>query len=398
MTSQNYDVIVVGGGVVGASAGYHLARLGAKTLLIDRRDAGRASDAGAGILAPEINRRDPQAWFDFAVPAVQYYPDLMAQLRELRPADAPVDTGYAQPGIMLVAASPEEIEPFETAQAEILTRRDQRGTPAPEDLHPITAQEARELFPALGHVHRALYYRHGARVDGRLLNTALLEGARAHGLEESSDSVSELVMDGDSISAVASGPLHVTGVRTGAQTIGAGTVIIAGGAWSATFGKQLGHEIPVTPQRGQIAHLLLAGTNTDPWPVVNAFRGHYLVAWPNGRVAAGATRETGSGFEPVTSVAGIQEVLHEAVRVAPGLAPAQLLEVRVGLRPMPPDGLPVLGAIPGIEGVLVATGHGPTGLQLGPYSGKIVTEMALGKSPTAPIDAFSITRFGQPGM
>jgi D-amino-acid dehydrogenase len=65
----SYDTIVVGGGIVGASAAYHLTLAGAKTLLIDRRDVGRATDAGAGILAPEMNRRDPDAWFEFAVPS-----------------------------------------------------------------------------------------------------------------------------------------------------------------------------------------------------------------------------------------------------------------------------------------------------------------------------------------
>ena len=62
-----YDVIVVGGGIVGMSTAYHLVCTGAKTLLIDREDQGRATDAGAGILSPETNSRDPDAWFDFAV-------------------------------------------------------------------------------------------------------------------------------------------------------------------------------------------------------------------------------------------------------------------------------------------------------------------------------------------
>ncbi|MEX1019619.1 MAG: FAD-dependent oxidoreductase [Litorilinea sp.] len=382
MTQKTYDAIVVGGGVLGAAAGYHLARAGARALLIDRHDPGRASDAGAGILAPEINRRDPEAWFHFAVPAVDYYPDLVAQLAETAGPD--YDTGYARCGSLLVAATPDEIPDFEVSQSEILTRREQRGTPSPDDLKLISGQEARELFPALGHVHRALYYRKGARVDGRLLGAALHRAAEVHGLAHMHAAVTALVREGG----------RVTGVRVGDQVIGAGTVIIAGGAWSADFGAQLGVEIPIVPQRGQIAHLALPGQRTGDWPVVNAFHGHYLVAWPNGRIVAGATREVGSGFEPVTSVRGIQEVLREAVRVAPGLEPAQLLEVRVGLRPMPPDGLPVVGEVPGVDGVLLATGHGPTGLQMGPYTGKLMAEMAMGQPPATPIDAFSITRFG----
>ena len=81
------------------------------------------------------------------------------------------------------------------------------------------------------------------------------------------------------------------------------------------------------------------------------------------------------------------------MRVAPGLAPARLLEVRVGLRPLPPDGLPVLGRVDGMEGILIATGHGPTGLQLGPYSGKLMADMALDAEPESDISAFRIGRF-----
>ena len=79
-----YDVIVVGGGIVGMSTAYHLVWAGAKTLLIDREDRGRATDAGAGILSPETNSRDPDAWFDFAVAAVGYYPTLVQHCRRIR--------------------------------------------------------------------------------------------------------------------------------------------------------------------------------------------------------------------------------------------------------------------------------------------------------------------------
>ena len=100
-----------------------------------------------------------------------------------------------------------------------------------------------------------------------------------------------------------------------------------------------------------------------------------MVPWPNGRITVGATRETGSGFKPVTTAAGVHEVMSEALRVAPGLSQAQFKELRVGLRPLTADMSPVLGEIPGVDNIYVATGHGPTGLQLGPYSGKLVAEL-----------------------
>ena len=130
------------------------------------------------------------------------------------------------------------------------------------------------------------------------------------------------------------------------------------------------------------------------WPMVSAFHHHYLVAWPDSRVAAGATRETGSGFAPHTTSAGVREVLDEALRVAPGLAGAEIREIRVGLRPLTSDTLPVLGPVPGVSGVFLVTGHGPTGLTLGPYSAKLVAGQMLGKPPASDLSPFSIARFG----
>ncbi len=374
-----FDAAVIGGGLLGTATAYHLVLAGARTLLVDRADTGRATDAGAGILSPETNSRDPESWFRLAVEAVEYYPALVERLR----ADQGGDTGYAQCGKLVVAVSDDEIEPFARAREIIFERQRRRGLPKPGDLHEVTAAEARELFPPLAPVHGAIYSRRAARVDGRLLNRALRTAAEARGLVIRDGSVERLVREGDA----------VRGLVVGGESVAAAAVAIAGGAWSDAFGRQLGVAIPVAPQRGQIIHLGLPGTDTRAWPMVSAFHHHYMVAWPDGRVVAGATRETGSGFTPHTTAAGVREVLGEALRVAPGLVNADILEIRVGLRPLTPDTLPVLGAVPGVAGVFLVTGHGPTGLTLGAYSGKIVAGQMLGQSPETDLSPFSVARF-----
>jgi len=375
-----FDAAVIGGGLMGMATAYHLVRAGARTLLVDRGDLGRATDAGAGILSPETNSRDPDAWFDLAIRSVQYYPTLIEQLA----SEQDGDTGYARCGMLIVAAGEDEIVPFARARSIVFARRQQRGLPAPEDLHEVSAAEARELFPPLAPVHGAIYSRGAARVDGRLLNRALRTAALRAGLVARDGGVDRLVIDGGA----------VTGVVVAGETVGAGVTAIAGGAWSETFARQLGVSLPVAPQRGQIIHLGLHGTDTSRWPMVSAFHHHYMVAWPDSRVVAGATRETGSGFAPQTTTVGVQEVLREALRVAPGLAVAEIREIRVGLRPLTADTLPVLGPVEGVRGVYLITGHGPTGLTLGPYSGKVVAEQMLGKPPGVDLTPFSLARFG----
>ena len=377
---ETFDAVVVGGGLLGAATAYHLVTGGARTLLVDRADVGRATDAGAGILSPETNSRDPAAWYFLAMESVEYYPMLVERLR----SEQSGDPGYARCGKLVVAVSDDEVETFVQARRIVFERQRRAGRPRPDALREISPAEARELFPPLATVHGAIYSRDAARVDGRLLNRALRAAAESRGLAVREGSVEGLVLEGDA----------VTGVTVSGQTIGAGVVAIAGGAWSDAFARQLGVAIPVAPQRGQIIHLGLGGTDTSEWPMVNAFHHHYLVPWPDSRVVAGATRESGSGFVPRTTAAGVREVLDEALRVAPGLARAEIREIRVGLRPFTVDTLPVLGPVPDVRGVFLNTGHGPTGLTLGPLCGRIVADQMLGKPVTTDVAAFAITRFG----
>ena len=373
-----YDAIVIGGGVVGASTAYHLVRAGVRTLLVERRDAGRATDAGAGILSTAANADDPDPVERFEARAAGYYPALVEHLG----ADVADDTGYAVCGSLTVAIEEDELAHLRQIMAGVRRWRAAKDHGYGE----VGPTEAKALFPPLARVEGAIHCGRGARVDGRLLASALLRAAKTRGLEVRDAPVEEVVVERSG----------VRGVRSGGERIACEHVVIAAGAWSRALGGRLGIEIPVEPQRGQIVHLGLAGVDTGAWPIVLAFRGHYIVPWTDGRVVVGATRETGSGFAPHTTAAGVVEVLTEALRVAPGLAEAEIREIRVGLRPASRDGLPILGPVPGIPSLLLATGHGAVGLQLGPYSGKVVAGMIAQSEAETEIRPFSLARFTGP--
>jgi D-amino-acid dehydrogenase len=372
-----YDTIIIGGGIAGTSAAYNLARSGVKTLLIDRHDTGRATDAGAGILSfATLGLGGGRLWFDFAMQCSGYYTQLIDQLR----GEQPSDTGYEVVGELIVAVDDDESDAFETERRLISAQQEKFGTPTADDIRAITRAEARDLFPPLAPVQRALLIRSSARVDGRLLTTAMRRAAE--GLTIKLASVERLVIENSA----------VTGVVVDGETISADGVIIAGGAWSQAFGDQLGLRIPVYPLRGQIIHLSLPGTDTSRWPMTHAFHGHYSVSWPDSRVAVGATRES-VGFNPQPTAAGVREVLDEALRVAPGLAGAEIKEIRVGLRPACEDGLPVIGPVPTVENVFIATAFAAIGLQLGPFSGKLAADWAQGVQSPVDISPFSPGRF-----
>lgn len=374
MTS--YASIVIGGGIVGAATAYHLVRADARTLLIDRHDRGRATDAGAGILSAETYTGDSEAWFNFAVAAAAYYPQLVEALQ----ASSDVDVGYGRCPKLTIAIDDAELAHYDRARRRVLDRQRRGEGPADDELHELTPAETRARYPFLSDVRGCLHFAHSARVDGRRLTAALQAAAARHGLEEREANVDELILrDG-----------RVVGVISGGERFESDSVVIAGGAWSPGFERQLGQRIAVVPQRGQLVHLRVA--DTSGWPIIEGFRGHYVVPWPDGRVVVGATRESESGFDVTPTAAGLSEVLNEAFRVIPALREAEILETRVGLRPLTRDRMPILGRVPGLEGVLLATGHGSTGLQLGPYTGKVIADAVLGR-PTPDLSPFQVDRF-----
>jgi D-amino-acid dehydrogenase len=372
------DAIVVGGGIVGASTAYHLARAGAQVTLIDQVQPGQATAAGAGIIAPGTGFRQPAAFFPLALRAVDYYPELLAHLAE----DGQEQTGYEIVGLLHIATSEEEAADLPPL-LHVLEERRAAGMKNLGEVRLLDSQQARELFPALGAVQGAIHAPGAARLDGRLMRDAVRRAAQVRGTRiVESERAATLVREGTRISQV---------IIDG-QTLAAHQVILAPGAWSGQFAQILGRALPIYPQRGQILHLQ-GPAMASRWPIIMNFHSYYLLTFPADRVVAGATREHHAGFAVCETAGGVYEVLNEALRMAPELASAPLCEVRVGLRPATPDGLPVLGRVPQMENVFLATGHGASGLQLGPYSGALVASLVAGHEPALDLSPFSPERF-----
>ena len=180
----------------------------------------------------------------------------------------------------------------------------------------------------------------------------------------------------------------------GADLITADAVILATGAWNDAWPAQLAAAVPVGPQRGQIIHLDLPGTDTSGWPVITGSGDPYLLAFPPNRIVAGATREDGTGFDYRVTAGGQAGLLTATLARAPGLASATVAETRVGFRPFAPDGLPVLGRAPGLENVWLVTGLGATGLTVGPYAGATAADLACGDPPPLDLTPYDPGRFG----
>lgn len=358
--------VVVGSGIAGAAAAYQLVRRGVEVVVVDDARPGVATAAGAGIVSPWATA--DEALFALAGAAADHYPDLMAALAE----DTDEPTSYTVVGGLVVGRD-------EGALRAVHRRVAARAVehPAAGEASVLDPAEARELFPLLAPGLAAVHVSGGARVDGRQVRASLLDAARRRGAELRTGTAA----------------LTVDGVRVDGEPLDADAVVVAAGAWSGELVAALDAHLPVVPQRGQITHLEVA-EDTARWPVVSPLdSSHYLLAFPGGRVVVGATRETGSGFDHRVTAAGQLEVLEQALTVAPGLRDATLLETRVGFRPATPDGLPVLGPLPGHPHVVLATGFGPTGLTLAPLAGALVADVVLGKAPRIDLHPYRSNRF-----
>jgi D-amino-acid dehydrogenase len=243
-------------------------------------------------------------------------------------------------------------------------------TPEIGDVKILSGLSAQELFPPLREDKAAVHITGAARVDGRLMAAALRRAAVKAGAAELPGTARLLMRDG-----------RVRGAEVGGEVIEGDTVVAAAGAWTGGFVAGAA-TVRTEPQRGQIMRFSLPGTDTSRWPVIlPTSTGHYMLAFDGGRIVAGATREAGSGFDYRMTAGGLAEVLSEALGVAPGLAGAEVAETRIGFRPMGPDIRPLLGPVPGADGLVIATGLGASGLTMGPRAGAVAARVALGTDP-----------------
>ncbi|PLT33037.1 FAD-binding oxidoreductase [Bacillus sp. V5-8f] len=364
--------IVVGAGILGASTAYQLVKKGAEVLIVDRKDAGQATSAAAGIVCPWLSQRRNQAWYQLAKAGARFYPGLIEQLE----ADGETETGYARVGAISLHTDEKKLLAMEK-RAEI------RKVEAPEigSINRLTIEETKASFPPLAEGYSSVHVSGAARVDGRSLRDALLRAAQKHGAT---------LIYGNA--ALHFNSDHVTGVSVGEQSYTADKVIVCAGAWANQLLEPLGIDFKVSLQKGQIVHLRIPDTDTSKWPVAMPSSNQYFLAFEDQRVVIGSTHENEiQGFDNRITAGGLQEVINKSLETAPGLTNSTFLEARAGFRPYTPGFLPVIGSLPGWDGILIANGLGASGLTMGPYLGDQLSRLALGWETEINLEDYDIS-------
>jgi glycine oxidase len=362
------DVLIVGGGVVGAACARALAKRNVSVHLIESGpEPGAASIAAAGMLAPIAEAGPEDPLLGFGVRARDYYGELAPELRE----ETGVDLALWLDGIFEVAFSPEALEKVRAAAAW------QRQAGFAVDL--LTAEELRQRIPGIGPeaLGAALAPEDGA-LDPVALHQGLLNAAVRLGATVSrGERALEVLAEGG----------RAKGVRTPNGILEAEQVLVAAGAWSGRL-SGLPWALPVEPMRGQMA----AAPWLDREPRAVIYGGGGYVLERGGELIAGSTMER-AGFHPVTTEAGLAHLYGVMQRIFPAADPSRVTRTWAGLRPVTPDGRPIMGPDPEVPNLWYATGHGRNGILLAGITGEVMAQLVAGEGIELDLAPFSVARF-----
>lgn len=362
--STQPDVLIIGGGVIGLTTAYFLAREGVAVEVVDKGDFGQeASWAGAGILPPGNPQHARTPFQQLRAHSAALFPTLSAELRER----TGMDNGYLRCGGL----------EFADAEGERTTEEWRSEGIAFE---PVDGKRLHHLEPALAsELGTAYHLPDMAQVRNPRHMRALLAGCHYLGVR---------LQPGCPVSGFEMQSKRITAVRTDRGLVKAGRFLLAAGAWSETLLQQIGWQPGIHPVRGQIA---LLNTGVPLFRHLLLWGARYLVPRPDGRVLVGSTEED-AGFDKRTTTRAIADLLTLANRLVPRLAEAHLERCWAGLRPGSPDGLPFLGAVPGFENLFVAAGHFRAGIQLSPATALVLKELFLGQPLTVALESFCLDR------
>jgi D-amino-acid dehydrogenase len=401
------DVVVVGGGAIGVTVAYELARRGARVALVERGDtlASGCSAGNAGLISPShssplatpaalreaarslLGRPAPLtvrarpttlAWLArFALACREERADRgLHALRELSSASlalhaelAALGTSFERRGILSVY----ETEPgFAAACREI----ESAGLAAER----LTAEEAVRLEPSLGSgLAGAVFHPQEAQVDPVRYAEALAAAAREAGAElRTRVEVRALRRSGAGVA-----------VETSEGELRPGSLVLAAGAWSGRLARGLGVHVPVTGGKGY--HIELPATAGDPRvPILIPERRSALTPL-DGRLRLTGTLEI-CGLDLALRERRVDAVREAAASVL-GVRRAERGSVWAGLRPCLPDGLPAIGRCDRLPALVVATGHAMKGVALAPVTALLVAELVAGEAPSHDLAPLSPDRF-----
>jgi glycine oxidase len=369
------DVIVIGGGLIGSSIALRLAQAKLRVLVFDRGDPGaEASSAAAGMIAPQGEAAEPDAFFALCAASHALFPDFVSEIEEL----SGQEVDFRREGSVLVAVEEKQVAKLE----KLYWTQTRAGLP----LERLTPAGLQHRMPRLSsRVRLALGVSEDYWVDNEKLTRAVIEAARRLGVGfHAHRAVEHLSVSENRVEAIQASSGRAGGKAT---LFSAGCFVLAAGCWSGGLAAQIGLPLPVQPCRGQMMEF----ESPREIPYVVRAGMHYLVPRSAHRVVVGTTVEY-AGFEKTVTAEGLQSILNGAMRFAPFLKECAFRRAWAGLRPDTSDHLPVLG-YGKLHNLVLATGHFRHGILLAPITAQQISQLVLTRSTSLSLEAYRPTRF-----
>jgi glycine oxidase len=383
---KTWDVIIIGGGIIGLSLSIALRKRGATVLVVERGEPGREASHAAGGMLVDCPLETSAALQPLATASARMYPEfahevevesgMKVDLRDYGTILFPTKHHVSHPQLRTANIGTINLERDEPAlgMPRFEDELEMRAALQESDLE--TSSE--DLAEALRFPFENVFYLRERSVDPRALTAAAWQTAKNRGVDFSS---------GDPVTAVNLSDVHISGVTTTKTLFLASKVVNCAGAWSGKIGP---YNFPTRPVKGQMLCLVMP-TKTLLKHVVRSPLA-YLIPRSDGRLLVGATVEE-AGFDKRTDPDTIQRLHRAALKLVPRLRDARILEDWAGLRPGTPDNLPILGAT-ATPGYYVATGHFRDGILLAPVTAEVMAAVVEGRTPEQDLTAFSPARFG----
>ena len=365
------EVLIIGGGIIGLSIARELHKKGVRHItILEREQVGaEASFAAAGMLAPNAETVKLDDFFRLCDESNKLYPNFARELFD----ETGVDIELERSGTIYAA--------FTDADVSEIRRRFEWQKSAGLAVEFLNAESVRKLEPFISpDVREGLFFSNDWQVENRKLLAALKKYTANNQIE---------IIENAEVMRLVNENQKIVGAETTRQIFAAETIVLATGAWTS-FIKTDGFSMPkVKPMRGQMIAFQTAKRLFQR--VIYSPRG-YLVPRLDGRILVGATIED-VGFDKETTDAGSRFLRENALEIAPSLVNLNIAEKWAGLRPFAADGLPILGAFPEIENLLIATAHYRNGILLAPLTAEIIADKVVGGIESEYLKAFSPRRF-----
>lgn len=382
------DVCIIGGGVIGVSAAFRLAQAGRRVVVLEKHDLA-AGASGACDQMVILQSKKPGVSLRLALDGAAMFATLGQELD--------CDIEYVNEGGMVTIEDARELAVMQRFTAE------QRAIGL--DVTILDPAEMHRRQRGLGkHLLGCAYSPQDGQVNPLALTLGFARAARRLGAQ---------IRTGTEATGFHVSNGRVTGVKTNRGDVFADAVVLAAGAWSPGVGRLVGLDIPIRPRRGQIA----ISEPVAPFVRYPMLSAQYIVAKHHpetlrdaadarvrlgvglaltqggrGEILIGATREF-AGYDTRNTREGLRALLQNAARLLPGLGELHIIRFMAGLRPYTPDGLPLIGFVRDVPGLLLACGHEGDGIALSGVTGRLVKELIVDGRTYTDISALDPDRF-----